>query len=571
MNTHIILLLASIFWLPSTFAMMPYQQPTGVFGALAARHDLENRKDARQGQSEGIANIEKEVHRFTLWLGEEKILDLYKDTCAQYNANLAIESNYVKYIQTASTSSLVRAPAGYRLAEYRPIFPKLSDIMDKYEKIQSILATHKELGASTLMYKLTSCKRIVELVDLITDYEGKYIVPRDPRDIPAGPDIKARLEKQKALVDNAQAKISTIRDGLSLYLSVMGIAQDGLADDLHDLRDMAKDVEDILDSEEVTGKKLDGGRSFGEQIANLISDRYATGPDPKLNPFLMPIAGPSDRFIGVPLSDLKQEIIVYRSSLLTAAEKIRKKAVPKESILDKTTPTKPNEYFNEGMIPPAMDRLENGTMVHRAMAPGYLGYWLQRIVDRLHEITLLGTDIIDGRLQLLNIQKKLNDGCLTTCTTLFNTLTNEAIIKDCTATNINIAHITAALQENEEGIADVQKATGQTCQSILGSATKTLTTLQKDVPLLFSVRIDKTPDARPVIELYKLRRTLLILSLLNALANKKPFSPSTYTSDVFGAVPASLFPAIEGLSEAPAGKAPISDDTHVGESDAEAV
>jgi len=525
------------------------QQPTSFGGALSASLTAHNTKEAFKDQQEGAQEIDSAVDKFKRWLTQENILSYYEDLRKTYQDVLKREAAYVAYAKTPPPSSMILAPAGYRLPENRTILPSLGSVMKKYKEINEILGIHGSF-ASTIVSKITETRRIADLTNKIADWRGKYM--NNIRVGQAPPEVIKQVDKNDAIVTGLQAQLETVRSGITLYLTTMGIAKDAITDDRNDLEDMAEAVEEIL-ANETGGKKLDSGVMLGQALCDFVATRYTASLDDQHNPFTMPLIGTSQKIIGVPVQELETTLRDYRQELLTAAQKIRDRALPKNSAVGS-----PDVYINPTMIPPDIEQIEDAPQPHRYMYPGYLGYWLQQIVDHLHEITLMGADIISARLFLATFAGKLKNECLTAATLLFPDLASEPIINDITVSTINPDALVAAIQSAPENNDALLELVTTKYQELITSNQKTVTRIREKNPMVLLFASDTYPNGVP--ELFKLRRTMLVIALLKSIAQKQPFGPDTYTSDLFGELqdPETLFPQCAGAASA-AGEGSSSD------------
>lgn len=516
--------------------MNPYgmQQPTGLGGALSMSMQQHNTKEAFKEQRKGAQDIDSAVDKFKRWLIQENILTGYKDLMERYQANVKRENNYVAYMKASAANGMIKAPAGYRLPENRGILPPLGEVMKKYNEVTEILDIHKSVAAA-VTNKFSEVRHISELTDMINDYRGKYL--DNIRVGQAPPEIVKQVAASDALVTNLETQVSQVRDGFSNYLTdIGGITQDALSDDKNDLKDMADAVEEIL-AKETSGKQFDDNTTLGDTLSSFIAARYNNLIDDQHNPFTMPLKTTSDKVIGIPAKELQEAMANYREELLTAAKKIRDRAVPKTAVIGK-----PDVYFDPTMIPPDIATMETTNKPHRYAFPGYLGYWLQHIINHLHEIKLLGADIIDARVKLLDFSDKLFNECLMPVTMYYPDLAHEPIMKDVTVNTINLDSIQNILQANPNNLPQLLDLATKTYKAAVTANQKTIDRIKDKAPEVLTFTSDKYPNG--VTELAKLRRTMLLIAMLAAYAQQQEFAPDTYTSDLFGDIqdPNTLFP-----------------------------
>ncbi len=520
--------------------MNPYgmQQPTGLGGALSMSMQMNSTKEAFKEQQKGAQSIDSTIDKFKRWLIQENILTGYKDLVQRYEANLKRETNYAEYMNAPTAPGMIKAPAGYRLPENRTILPPLGEVMKKYNELTEILDIHQS-AATAITKKFSEVRRISELTDMINDYRGKYL--NNMRVGAASPEIVKQVAASDALVTNLETQVSQVREGFTNYLTdIGGITQDALSDDKNDLKDMADAVEEIL-AKEVSGKKFDDNATLGDTLRSFIAARYNNPIDDAHNPFLTPLKTTADKILGIPAKELQEAMANYREELLTAAQKIRDRAVPKTAVIGK-----PDVYFDPTMIPPDITTMETTNKPHRYAFPGYLGYWLQQIIDHLHEIRLLGADVIDARVKFLDFNDKLTNECLMPATIYYPDLATEPIMKDVTVNTINLDSIQNILQANPNNLAQLIDLTTKTYKGVTDAHQKIIDRIKDKTPDILSFTSDAHPNGVP--ELAKLRRTMLIIAMLAAYAQQKEFSPETYTSDLFGDIqdPNTLFPQPTG-------------------------
>ncbi len=515
-----ILIVSVLFFIPTVcnaaFGGYPMQQRPGLLGALTAQDPAKTAKE----QNASIANLKEEVNKFTEWLNKTGILEMYTRIKDDYNSNADIEKRYGDAMRSTSTAS-IKPPAGYRLPKHRYHFTPLSDVLEKYALVIDVLDEGKRLE-NTVARNIVDAKRLVELRDWLRDHEKKYLLTTG--------DEQAVANSIKAL----STEINNARSGIELYLDMMGLSLEELKDNPNDLKDMAQDVEGLL--------KTLNENELAKALETLVVQRYSGNADAKTNPFTFPLDDATiTDFAGIPFEQLSDKIIEYRQLLFSLDMNIRNQAMQKSNVGTDLTPLAPKKYFAENFVPPSLDQMQNSTLVHEYMFDGYLGYWLQTIVNKLHELKLAGTEIIITRLKLKDIAQDIHTQYLGMLLSMASPAVQNMPIM------INHAHDEIAIAPlKQESFLTAQTFTKKYATDFANDMQKiksTLSSLQKTTPLVFSLHTADT--AQPVVkEIILLRRTLLLTSLFNALLTEQPFSPATYTTDVMETIPAYVWPTL---------------------------
>jgi hypothetical protein len=514
----------------------PRQQ--GFMGQMNANADARKAKDFKKEQTGQIDDITQEVLKFTQWLDTTGLLEYYDHLKDDYNANNDIEKRYADYIKGAGPASGIKVPAGYRLPKFRYNITPLSEVMHKYLKVMDILDDTKR-PENIAARSIVDARRIVELTDWCRDYAKKY------NDDTASFDVKIALDKALTDIKVIRDRVDNVRASLELYLDAMGISLDELRKNPNDLKDMASDVEglikDLMRDEEIKG------------IQSLVVQRYSNTYDTATNPFIFPLNDPTKTsYAGISLSDLIEKMPTIRERLFALDSNIRSQAMQSGNIGTDLTPLSPKHYFVEKFVPPSLNEMQASSLIHEYMYDGYLGYWLQNIVNILHEIKLAGLDIMETRLKLAAITTKLNNDYLGILTSVAPPeIQNMPIFTDLTADSLDLA----ALKETSFiSVATFKQKFAADYAKDITEVKKQITLLQKATPLVFSLYQTDPPATILVPEVLALRRIMLLDSLAYALTNNQPFSPKSYREDVLGDLPACVWPAL--TSTAPEASTP---------------
>lgn len=548
-STRLFLLFITLITLhaPLYPAAVPKPGLLAMAGRAMDRNDLE---DFLKKQQSVIQDIEDSFKEFKSWLDSSGILQYYEELKKSYNANTSVEDKYDAYVRG---NSPLKTPAGYRLAQYHPNLPKLSKVLDQYCTIADILVDDRRT-TQILAKKTVNAKRIVELRKWLKDYQSKYLHPSDVKYLSATApadvqQLSTRLEND---IDNAEQQVQRLRDGFESYCTMMGIDVDKLRnkDDNGSVADSAKDMQKM--AERVEGylsalKEEDFAKALEKQTLALFSGKV----DDQENPFVMNITTESN-YLGCSMSTLADSLTKFTQKLITTDKMVRDAALNR-GLIDQTTGAATGQsYFLDSAIPPEMDQLRNYTLGHQYCFDGYFGYWLQTILDKYSEITLCGADLVAKRYALLCRAKELSDAYLnkTKLSTVSDDLRTQQILFDPTAPNVNKAAIatalTKAITSTVVNNAIVTPITQEYAAKLAAGSpfTMALQTLRQNAPLLFSV-CGKSNTIPGVSEVFLLRRTMLVISLLGAVATGTPFGPTTYTTDAFGVVPSTLFPQLD--------------------------
>jgi len=516
------------------------QQP-GFMGSMNANAEAKKAKDFKKEQTGQIDDITQEVLKFTQWLDTTGLLEYYDHLKDDYNANKDIENRYADYIKSPGPASGIKVPAGYRLPKFRYSFTPLSEVMDKYLKIMDILDDSKRPENSAAR-TIVDARRIVELTDWCRDYAKKY------NDDTASYDVKNALEKALAEIKTIRDRIDNVRASLELYLDFMGISLDELRKNPNDLKDMAQDVEglikDLMKDDEIKG------------IQSLVVQRYSNTYDPASSPFMFPLNDPTKTsYAGISLSEFIEKIPAIRQRLFALDSNIRGQAMQSGNIGTDLTPLSAKHYFTEKFVPPSLEEMQASSQVHEYMYDGYLGYWLQNIVNVFHEMKLAGLDIIDTRLKLAAITTKLNNDYLGILISIAPAeIQNMPIFTELTSNSIDVA---ALKQTSFLSVATFKEKFTADYAKDIAETKKQSALLQKATPLVFSLYQADPPATILVPEVLALRRIMLLNSLAYALTNNQLFSPKNYREDALGIMPPCVWPSLATNTEttAPQGAA----------------
>jgi hypothetical protein len=507
------------------------QQPT-MLGRLRSEFSQEEKEDFLKNQSTKLADLDRDADEFNRWVEREGLLTYYKRVLDMYNDNQKIEKEYTEYMLAASKApasktAALTPPAGYRLPQHRHTFAPLSEVLDKLDKINDTLSSDFFHGPN--IPGITS-KKIDELRDRVKEYESKYLRPsdRDVREFAAPPDMVAKVENIKNTLESTENALENVRTGLMNYLVEMGISDaenSGLREHPNDMKDMAEAVEEHL-------QQL-ANLPVAQELKKTMYARYSSTPNLNQNPFLMPLT-PTTTFLGATLDTLPQTVAEHTAALMAENQFIRDKAVPKRDVIDAATPTEPTIYFIETFIPPDITSMMQNSNVHEYMFKGYLGYWLQQIINQVFELRLSGATILTARLTFKKLAEAARTQMLAPLLINFPDLAAIPIVADCTNQTVSLSAIKQALTS---GFADLA-TTG-------AALTAQLTAFQKDPAVIKQIKAatDQVPEVLQTEEGITLRKTLLVLSLLAACAqNNTNWGPSTYTNDLCGPIPTVLFP-----------------------------
>lgn len=512
----------------SNAAFGGYQgQRPGMMNMMNNNMNNANNASFKKEQNGQIDDITQEILKFTQWLDTTGLLEYYDHLKDDYNANKDIENKYSDYIKSTNTS-IIKAPAGYRLPKYRYAFTPLSEVLNKYSQVMDILDDGKR-AANAAARSIVDARRIVELTDWIRDYAKKY------NDETASFDIKASIDKAQADVKVVRNRIDNVRASLELYLDQMGISLDELRKNPNDMKDMAQDVEKLI-------KELNED-PLVINIQKRVVQQYSGTFDPANTPFVFPLNDPTKTtFVDLSFEEINEKVTDLRIRLFSLDSNIRGQAMQTGNIGTDLTPLAPKQYFTDRYIPPSLDEMQNSTLVHEYMFDGYLGYWLQNIVNVLHEIKLAGLDIMINRLALKNIATTIDANYLSILTSMAPAAVQTMpIITDHTADEIDILTLkTTEFISKDTFVTKYKNDYTPEMQEVK----KKIVLLQKATPLIFSLYEQGPPLRIAVPEVLNLHRTLLLTSLAHALCTGQLFSPATYKESPLGLVPASIWPRI---------------------------
>jgi hypothetical protein len=373
-------------------------------------------------------------------------------------------------------------------------------------------------------------KKIDELRDRIKEYESKYLRPsdRDVREFAAPPDMVAKVENIKNTLETTENTLENVRTGLMNYLVIMGISD---AED-SELRQNPNDMKDMVQSIEEHLKKL-AQLPLAQELQKLMYARYSSAPHINHNPFALPLT-PTTTFLGVPLEKLTAAISEHISALMAENQFIREKAVPQKDMIETVTPKDPAVYFIESFIPPDISSMMQNSTVHEYMFKGYLGYWLQQIINQMFELTLSGHTIISSRLTLKTLAESAYKTMISPLLLHFPDLAAIPLIADCTTQTVSLPAILKAL---EAGFASPEE------QGALLTTQRAAFEGNEQARKQIQTMLEQNPEVLLTAEGSLLRKTLMVIALLAACAQKSPtWGPDTYTKDLCGPVPPALFP-----------------------------
>jgi len=517
-------------------------------GLLSMANGALNRsefEDFLKKQQSVIQEIEDSFKEFKSWLDSSGILQYYEELKKGYNANSAIEDKYDDYIRGSSS---IKTPCGYRLPRFQQNLPKLSKVLDQYCAIADILLDDRRT-LQMLAKGRVNPKRIIELRKWLKEYQSKYLRPTDTKYLTAvaSPEIQQLSTRLENDIDAAEQQIHRLRDGFESYLGMMGIDIDLLRkeDELESAKEMQKmaaRVEEYLEGIE--------DDAFAKALEKQMSALFSGKVEDRENPFTMPITTESS-YLGCAMDVLADTLSTFMQKLVTTEKMIRDAALNKNLVAAATGISSGKPYFVESATPPEMEQLRNYSLGHQYCFEGYFGYWLQAILNKYSEITLSGADTVAKRYTLLCRANELRQAYLnkTKLTTVSDDLGKQQILFDPTAPSVNKAAIVAAFSKAlTPSIVNNSIATPITQEYAAKMAADStfvlaLQTLKQNAPLLFTV-CGKSNVIPGVAEVFLLRRTMLVISLLGALSTGAPFGPATYTTDIFGAVPPALFPQL---------------------------
>jgi hypothetical protein len=509
--------------------MMP-QQP-GMLGRLRNEATQGEKEDFLKQQTTKLADLDRDTDEFNRWVESEGLLTYYKRVLDTYNENKTIEKEYTDYMvaaakQSPSKTKPLTPPAGYRLPAYRHTFAPLSEVLDKLDKINDTLSSEFFNAPSLPGVK---AKKIDELRDRIKEYESKYLRPsdRDVREFAAPPDMVAKVESIKNILESTENTLENVRTGLMNYLVIMGVSDaehSELRENPNDMKDMAKNVEEHL-------KEL-AQLSMAKELQKVMYARYSSTPNLIQNPFLMPITSTAT-FLGVPLEKLNTTINEHTAALMAANEFIREKAVPQKNLIETATPKDPAVYFIESFIPPDISSMMQNSNVHEYMFKGYLGYWLQHIINQMFELKLSGSKVVTSRLTLKELADGARSSMIDPLLIQFPDLKAIPLITDCSAPTISLSALKQALSTGFTDPAEKGTALAEQFNSFIRNP-ETIKKIQEIREL--------SPEIFLTTEGLLFRKTLLVISLIAACAQNKQLTPEFYTTDICGQVPLSLFP-----------------------------
>jgi|GEM_PF-5080626 len=530
-----VLMLTTCIAIPCNGYMMP-QQP-GMLGRLRNEATQGEKEDFLKQQSTKLADLDRDTDEFNRWVESEGLLTYYKRVLDTYNENKTIEKEYTDYMvaaakQSPSKTKPLTPPAGYRLPAYRHMFVPLSEVLDKLDKINDTLSSEFFHMPSLPGVK---AKKIDELRDRIKEYESKYLRPsdRDVREFAAPPDMVAKVESIKNVLESTENTLENVRTGLMNYLVMMGISDaehSALRENPNDMKDMAKKVEDQL--KELT--KL----PVATELQKIIYARYSSTPNLNQNPFLLPITA-TTTFLGAPLEKLNATINEHTAALMAANQFIRGKAVPQKDLIETITPKEPAVYFIESFIPPDINSMMQNSNVHEYMFKGYLGYWLQQIINQMFELKLSGSKVVASRMTLKELANAAQNSMIAPLLIQFPDLKTIPLITDCTAPTISLPALKQALSTGFTEPAEKGAALLQQLESFIKNP---------DTSKKINEMRELPTEIFYTTEGILFRKTLLVISLLAACALANPdaktisWTPESYTTDICGQVPLSLFP-----------------------------
>ena len=517
----------------------------GFMGAAVGNAMMANRidniNDFNKEQSKKLADLEEKFENFKREIGTDGVLSACSNLLDKAKETAAIEGKYATYM-AQNDATLLKTPAGFRLPNYRPKLEKLSSFLKTFLSIKDVLDEKTDLDDKILKF-LIPPKTVAHMRKLIAQYKSKYLEPTQPGYQPASPQEQMQLAKIENELDALEADVNKVRDGLRTYGTAIGLDIEDLNKNAEDMKDMAKNAEDIL--EELDKNPL--AIKLQQRVVELFS-----GPaDAKTNPFTLSL-NDGDTVLDIDVASFSEECATYKKALLDADKKIRSIATNDSTLRTALTTADAHNYFAANMVPPPIEQILTVSNGNTYAYPGYLGFWIQQIVDKLNEIKLAGVPIINARIACLELISSCKANYLLPLAAICPDIEMLPIIKAPDTASLSLTALKKALAAPITSSATEKMSTlfTKTLEEQKKKWAARIADLKKDTLMqeVFLYKAEPSQITPGVRELISFRKTLLLLSLLESLFSHQPFSPKTYTSDLVGPVGFDLFPTLENQS-----------------------